>query len=122
MRFGRIMLVCGLTLAMLGVSNVSSYSLEQAPPVKYAATADRCLALLDVNRRAGETTVPIIRTSAVARQTALGLMLGVRSIAGPREAYGERQKLAGVDSDRARAVARYRHCRSRQTLESLASN
>jgi len=123
MRYGRIILVCGLTLTTLGASNVTSYSLEKAPPVKYAAITDRCLGLLDASATAEQTTTPVINTSVMARQTALGLMLGVRSVSGPREdAYRTKQKLAGIDSDRAKAIARYRHCRSQQTLESFASN
>ena len=122
MRYGRVILVCGLTFAALGASNVTSYSREQTQPVRYAVTQDRCLGLLDVSLKTAEAAAPVIHTNTIARQTALGLMLGVRSVSGPRIAHHEKQKLAGIDSDRAKAVARYRHCRSQQTLESFASN
>lgn len=125
MRFSRVLLVCGFTLATLGVTSVSSYSLEQAPPVKYAITADRCLALLDevppVDVATSQSSSNL-RTKVVARQTAMGLMLGLRSAVGPREGSGLKHKVNGVDSERAQAIARYRHCRSQQTLESFASN
>lgn len=126
MRFGRILLVCGLTLAALGASNVSSWSLERDGPVKqathYSAVNDRCLGLLDTGRIADQAGRPALQTNAVARQTALGLMLGVLYAIGPRENAVIRPKASGVDSSRAQAVARYRQCRSQQTLESFASN
>lgn len=93
------------------------------PPPKYSVTDDRCAGLLEIGRVAGTISEPAISSSATARQTALGLMLGVRSVVGPREAYRARTlKVSGVDSERAKAVARYRQCRSQQTLESFASN
>lgn len=126
MRFGRILLVCGLTLAALGVSNVSSWSLEQAgpakPDVKLSLADDRCLGLLNSDANLSQGMHPVLYSDVVARQTAMGLMLGVRYAVGPREGVSATQKAKGVDSAHAHAVARYRHCRSQQTLESFASN
>lgn len=122
MRFSRVLLVCGLTLTTLGVGGMQSYSLEQAPPIKYALTSDRCLALLDPSPSV-DPAPQSLRTNIVARQTAMGLMLGLRSAVGPREgSTGQKQKVSGIDSERVQAIARYRHCRSQQTLESFASN
>jgi hypothetical protein len=124
----RFFAVCLLVAVTAVATMPSAWSFERSavqPVVKFKAVADDACRPLLINVST-QSTVQKARLNSDdnARKAALIMMLGVRSAVGPKEgtAAFKSSKTAGVDNDRALAIARYRHCRNQQVLESLASN
>ena len=129
MRFCRIVAVCILALGTMGVTP-PRYSTAQAiepssrPSVQVAAADDACRPLLNTRNTNPSAQKAVLKSTDIAGSAAISLIFGVRTAIGPREGttLHATYRAAGVDSERARATALYRHCLNQKTIESLASN
>lgn len=96
-------------------------ALEKMPPEASveqprAVVGDACAVLLNVTRMAPRR-MAVVYDPHAARQVAAALALGLQFAPGPVEA---RYNPAKIDSGhKARAIAEYRRCKNKQTLEAM---